>query len=107
MQVTGAEAGSALARAVSMFEEIEARPAAALARKLAVSMGIADRPAKAAARTICGCPASPTRPYKESAKSAQSDCPRYGQSRNRKAAVTFTADDRAPRFSRARQAQCR
>ena len=42
MQVAGAEAGSALARAVSMFEEIEARPAAALARKLAVSMGIAD-----------------------------------------------------------------
>ncbi|MFM9843208.1 MAG: ATP-binding protein [Dongiaceae bacterium] len=40
-QVRGPDAGSALARAVAMFDELEARPAAALARKLAQRMGVA------------------------------------------------------------------
>jgi DNA-binding CsgD family transcriptional regulator len=41
------EAGAALARAVSMFEEIEARPAALLARRLAQRLGVAARLPKA------------------------------------------------------------
>lgn len=40
MQVRGADAGPALARAVTMFESLEARPAAALARKQAQRMGV-------------------------------------------------------------------
>ena len=42
-QVRGAEAGTALARAVTMLEAIEARPAAALARKLARKLSVADQ----------------------------------------------------------------
>jgi DNA-binding CsgD family transcriptional regulator len=40
-QVRGDDAGVALARAVAMFDDLEARPAAALARKLAQRMGVA------------------------------------------------------------------
>ncbi len=43
MQVRGAEAGAALARAVTILEAIEARPAAQLARKHAHSLGVADK----------------------------------------------------------------
>ncbi|MDK1481382.1 LuxR C-terminal-related transcriptional regulator, partial [Sinorhizobium sp. 6-117] len=43
MQVRGAEAGPALARAVTIFESLEARPAAALARKQAQRLGVADQ----------------------------------------------------------------
>lgn len=46
-QVRGAEAGPALARAVAMLEEIEARPAALLARRTAQSLGVADQLPKA------------------------------------------------------------
>jgi DNA-binding CsgD family transcriptional regulator len=46
-QVRGAGAGAALARAVAMFEDLEARPAAALARKLAQRMGVAGELPKA------------------------------------------------------------
>lgn len=42
-QVAGADAGAALARAVSTLEEIEAKPAALLARRLARRLGIADQ----------------------------------------------------------------
>ena len=42
-QVRGAEAGPALARAVAMLEEIEARPAAQLARRTAQRLGVADQ----------------------------------------------------------------
>ncbi|NRP73257.1 hypothetical protein ILFOPFJJ_04156 [Ensifer psoraleae] len=41
MQVRGADAGQALARAVTIFESLEARPAAALARKQAQRLGVA------------------------------------------------------------------
>lgn len=41
MQVRGAEAGPALARAVTIFESLEARPAALLARKRAQQLGVA------------------------------------------------------------------
>ncbi|GLQ55103.1 LuxR family transcriptional regulator [Devosia nitrariae] len=41
MQVRGAEAAAALARAVAILDGIEARPAAALARKSAQRMGVA------------------------------------------------------------------
>jgi len=57
LQVRGSEAGAALARAVSMFEEIEAKPAAMLARRLAQRLGVgaqlpkARRGPYAAART--------------------------------------------------------
>ena len=47
MQVEGAQAGPALARAVTMLEEIEARPAAALARRRAQSLGVAGSLPKA------------------------------------------------------------
>ncbi|MBP1886164.1 ATP-binding protein [Sinorhizobium mexicanum] len=47
MQVRGAEVGPALARAVSIFESLEARPAAMLARKQAQCLGIADQLPKA------------------------------------------------------------
>jgi DNA-binding CsgD family transcriptional regulator len=46
-QVRGEEAGAALARAVSMFEEIEARPAALLVRRLAQHLGVAAQLPKA------------------------------------------------------------
>jgi len=46
-QVRGPDAGPALARAVAMFEDLEARPAAALARKLAQRMGVAGELPKA------------------------------------------------------------
>ena len=42
-QVRGADAGTALARAVTMFEAIEARPAAVLARKLARQLDVAEQ----------------------------------------------------------------
>ncbi|WP_225766620.1 AAA family ATPase [Inquilinus sp. Marseille-Q2685] len=42
-QVRGGEAGPALARAVAMLEEIEARPAALLARRTAQRLGVADQ----------------------------------------------------------------
>jgi len=41
MQAEGPEAGAALARAVAMLDEIEARPAAALARRRAQRLGVA------------------------------------------------------------------
>ncbi len=41
MQVRGTEAGAALARAVSLFEAMEAHPAALLARRLARRLGVA------------------------------------------------------------------
>ncbi|WP_395676155.1 ATP-binding protein [Inquilinus sp.] len=41
-QVRGAEAGPALARAVTVLDEIEARPAALLARRAAQQQGVAD-----------------------------------------------------------------
>jgi DNA-binding CsgD family transcriptional regulator/tetratricopeptide (TPR) repeat protein len=43
IQVQGADAGAALARAVTMLEGIEARPAATLARKLAQRTGVAGQ----------------------------------------------------------------
>ncbi|MFA1676622.1 AAA family ATPase [Rhizobium mongolense] len=43
MQVRGADAGPALARAVTTFESLEARPAAALARKQAQRLGVAGQ----------------------------------------------------------------
>jgi DNA-binding CsgD family transcriptional regulator len=43
MQVRGSDAGTALARAVTMLEAIEARPAAVLARKLAQRLGVAGQ----------------------------------------------------------------
>lgn len=43
MQVRGAEAGPALARAVTIFESLEARPAATLARKQAQRLGVAGQ----------------------------------------------------------------
>ncbi|HEV2898145.1 MAG TPA: AAA family ATPase [Pseudaminobacter sp.] len=43
MQVRGGDAGTALARAVTMLEAIEARPAAVLARKLAQRLGVAGQ----------------------------------------------------------------
>ncbi|MGK9166079.1 AAA family ATPase [Inquilinus limosus] len=46
-QVRDAEAGPALARAVAMLEEIEARPAALLARRTAQRLGVADQLPKA------------------------------------------------------------
>jgi DNA-binding CsgD family transcriptional regulator len=42
MQVRGPDAGTALARAVSLFDGMEARPAAGLARNLARTLGVAD-----------------------------------------------------------------
>ena len=42
-QLRGGEAGPALARAVAMLEEIEARPAALLARRTAQRLGVADQ----------------------------------------------------------------
>ncbi|WP_343717706.1 AAA family ATPase [Inquilinus sp.] len=42
-RVQGPEAGPALARAVAMLEEIEARPAALLARRAAQRLGVADQ----------------------------------------------------------------
>jgi DNA-binding CsgD family transcriptional regulator/tetratricopeptide (TPR) repeat protein len=42
-QVRGTDAGAALARAVTTFEAVEARPAAALARKLAQRIGAASQ----------------------------------------------------------------
>jgi DNA-binding CsgD family transcriptional regulator len=47
MQVGAAEGGAALARAVSMLEAIEARPAALLARRMAHRLGVADQLPKA------------------------------------------------------------
>ncbi|RVJ84029.1 ATP-binding protein [Sinorhizobium meliloti] len=47
MQVRGADAGPALARAVTIFESLEARPAAALARKQAQRLGVAGQLPKA------------------------------------------------------------
>jgi len=47
MQVRGADAGPALARAVTIFESLEARPAAALARKQAQRWGVARQLPKA------------------------------------------------------------
>lgn len=47
MQVVGAEAGAAVARAVSMFEAIEARPAALLARRMAGRLGVTGQLPKA------------------------------------------------------------
>ncbi|WEX90486.1 AAA family ATPase [Sinorhizobium garamanticum] len=47
MQVRGAETGPALARAVTIFESLEARPAAALARKQAQRLGVAGQLPKA------------------------------------------------------------
>ena len=46
-QAKGAEAGPALARAVSLFEEIEALPGAELARRLAQRLGVAGQLPKA------------------------------------------------------------
>lgn len=46
-QVRGAEAGPALARAVTILESLEARTAAALARKQAQRLGVADQLPKA------------------------------------------------------------
>jgi DNA-binding CsgD family transcriptional regulator len=46
-QVRGAEAGAALARAVAIFEGMEARPAAQLARRLARRLGVAGELPKA------------------------------------------------------------
>ncbi|WP_454848479.1 ATP-binding protein [Rhizobium binxianense] len=43
MQVQGPDAATALARAVTILEAIEARPAAVLARKLAQRLGVADQ----------------------------------------------------------------
>ncbi|SCW66375.1 Predicted ATPase [Rhizobium mongolense subsp. loessense] len=43
MQVRGADAGPALGRAVTIFESLEARPAAALARKQAQRLGVAGQ----------------------------------------------------------------
>jgi DNA-binding NarL/FixJ family response regulator len=43
LQVVGDEAGPALARAVSMLEEIEARAAVLLARRIALRLGVADQ----------------------------------------------------------------
>ncbi|MCA1404072.1 AAA family ATPase [Ensifer sp. IC3342] len=47
MQVRGAETGPALARAVTIFESLEARPAAALTRKQARRLGVAGQLPKA------------------------------------------------------------
>jgi DNA-binding CsgD family transcriptional regulator len=47
LQVRGSEAGAALARAVSMLEEIEAKPAAMLARRLAQRLGVGGQLPKA------------------------------------------------------------
>jgi ATP/maltotriose-dependent transcriptional regulator MalT len=47
MQVAGAEAGTAVARAVRLFEEIEARPAALLARRMARRLGVSGQLPKA------------------------------------------------------------
>ncbi len=46
-QVGGAEGGEALSRAVSMFEAIEARPAALLARRMAGQLGVTGQLPKA------------------------------------------------------------
>jgi DNA-binding CsgD family transcriptional regulator len=43
LQVEGKEAGPALAKAVSMLEEIEARAAVLLARRTALRLGVADQ----------------------------------------------------------------
>ncbi|RVQ68333.1 ATP-binding protein [Sinorhizobium medicae] len=47
MQVRGVDAGPALARAVTIFESLEARPAAALARTQAQRLGVAGQLPKA------------------------------------------------------------